>query len=298
VAAGQIDHQPADMAVTVAADVPLSEVQAQLATAGQWLGLDGDPKRPVGWLMQHDSTGPLRLGFGGWRDLMTGVQFTDGRGDLVTVGGMTVKNVAGYDLVKFMVGSHGCFGTPVTVTLRTYRLPEAALVASVEPTSGIVPDLLESAAPPQWMLLMPDGLRVGWLGKEREISSLTPVLGQTMAVERRDLAEDAEERRQALDPGPELVRLYVAPTDLSPLLAELPRNRWAVDPVFGVVWLAVPETFSDVLGALKELGGHATWLGRDGVRVYGVGRAARAVLERLKLHLDPAGRLPGLPFEG
>ena len=64
---------------------------------------DGATKA-LGRLVEHNSSGPLRLGYGAWRDLLLGCQFHNGRGELITAGGRTVKNVAGYDLTKFMVG--------------------------------------------------------------------------------------------------------------------------------------------------------------------------------------------------
>lgn len=286
------------MAITVAADVTLREAQDRLESAGQWLALDGDPMRPMGWLMQHDSTGPLRLGYGGWRDLITGVQFTDGLGDLVTAGGITVKNVAGYDLVKFAVGSHGCFGTPVTLTLRTYRRPEAALAATVADRPEAAAKLLESDAPPQWMLWTNQGLRAGWLGSAREMSALLGPLEQSTgaAIMRCRLEEDEAERGRWLRPGIEQLRLHAAPAQMPALLEELQISTFAADPIFGVAWIRMPETFSDVLAAIHKRGGHATWLGRDGVRVYGVAPDAQMTLARLKQHLDPHGKLPGMPF--
>ena len=173
VTAGGVRHDAADMSVTAAGDVTLGTVQRLLADAGQWLALDGDPDALLGELASHDSTGPLRLGYGGWRDVLTGVQYADADGELVTAGGMTVKNVAGYDLVKFMVGSHGCFGTIVTLTLRTYRRPEAALAATLPASAADdLNPLLRSDAPPHWTLLAPGGLRVGWLGRGREMDVL------------------------------------------------------------------------------------------------------------------------------
>ena len=255
-APGQIQHHAADMAVTVAADVTLAAAQAQLADAGQWLALDGAADRPLGWLMQHDSTGPLRLGYGGWRDLITGIQFTDGRGDLVTVGGVTVKNVAGYDLVKFAVGSHGCFGRPVSLTLRTYRLPEAAMATWFEPSPQGVRALIESDSPPQWLLRTPEGLRAGWLGRERELAALAPVIREATGAELdvRRLADDEQERRQSLDVGIEQLRLCVAPTELKSLIEELSPAEFAADPVVGILWMRFPETFSDVLRSAERRG--------------------------------------------
>ena len=127
VAPGGIECLWRDMTVIVSADVTLDAVQRKLAEQDQWLPIDGDPKATVGQLVSINSTGPLRLGYGAWRDLLLGAQFLDGRDDLITAGGRTVKNVAGYDLTKFMVGQRGVFGRLVTVTTRTYRRPDVAV---------------------------------------------------------------------------------------------------------------------------------------------------------------------------
>ena len=99
-----IDHHVRDMTATLGAAVTLAEAQSKLADATQWLPIDGDASTPLGRLVEENSTGPLRLGYGAWRDLLLGCQFRNGAGDLITAGGRTVKNVAGYDLTKFMVG--------------------------------------------------------------------------------------------------------------------------------------------------------------------------------------------------
>lgn len=297
---GQIDHHVADMAVTVAADVTLGALHERLAEAGQWVALDGAPDAPLGELLQHDSTGPLRLGYGGWRDLLTGVQFTGGDEELVTVGGVTVKNVAGYDLVKFMVGSHGCFGRPVSATLRTNRRPEHALAVTLDPDDAHIPSLIAADAPPQWLLLTPRGLRAGWLGRAREIERLAPEVRALVEVEPelRSLKADEEERRRLLDVGIERLRIHLAPAEVRRFLREAPARDYAADPVFGVVWMRVPERLSDVLRNVEALGGDAVWSGRDGIRAYGLSASQRTLLERLKARLDPNLRLPGLPFAG
>src|SRR5207253_7130541 len=129
-----IDHHVADMTATVAADVTLAAVQAKLESAEQWLPIDGDPSLAVGQLVENNSTGPLRLGWGAWRDLLLGAQFANGRGELITAGGRTVMNVAGYDLTKFMVGEYGIFGKLLSITTRTYKRITVALLAMFEPT--------------------------------------------------------------------------------------------------------------------------------------------------------------------
>src|SRR6478609_9638287 len=109
-----------------------------------------DMSATFGGLLERNSSGPLRLGYGAWRDLLLGVQFTNGRGELITAGGRTVKNVAGYDLTKFMVGQRGVFGRLVSVTTRTYVRPAGAIVATFPPTADVLAALLPTPLRPQW----------------------------------------------------------------------------------------------------------------------------------------------------
>src|SRR4051812_8357873 len=167
---GDIDHHVADMTATVAADVTLAAVQAKLESAEQWLPIDSDPSLPVGQLVENNSTGPLRLGYGAWRDLLLGAQFTNGKGELISAGGRTVKNVAGYDLTKFVVGQRGAVGRLLTLTTRTYRRPAGAILAAFEPTVERFAHLMPSPLRPQWAVLTSRELLCGYLGDERSLA--------------------------------------------------------------------------------------------------------------------------------
>src|SRR3954468_5630056 len=169
VSPGSIEHHVADLTATFAADVTLAAAQETLGDAEQWLPVDGDPAATVGELVERNSTGPMRLGYGAWRDLLLGAQFTNGTGELITAGGRAVKNVAGYDLTKFIVGSHGIFGRLVTITTRTYRRPRGALIATFDPDVARLSALLTTTSRPQWAMLTPDALTLGYLGDEATI---------------------------------------------------------------------------------------------------------------------------------
>lgn len=297
---GQVQPHPRDMAVVFSADATLAHVQAALAPHGQWLPLDGPGEATMRELALHDSTGPLRLGYGGLRDFLTGVQSLDGRGDLVTCGGVMVKNVAGYDLVKFIVGSHGCFGTPITLTTRTYRRPEAALTVTfdMEPSAADVRNWLISPAAPHWMLWTARGLALGWLGRDREMAALLPTVEETGASPTvQSLTQDVELRRSLLDCGAEGLRISAAPLRVCRLAKEVANGRFAVDPVHGVLWMPVPERMEAVLRTVKSMGGHCTWRGRDGVRLFNVPPATMQVLRALKKEFDPTGQFAPLPFD-
>jgi FAD/FMN-containing dehydrogenase len=68
----------------------------------------------------------MRLRYGTLRDLVLGVRGIDSRGRDVAFGGKTVKNVSGYDLTKFLIGSAGSLCLITSVAIRVYSLPEAS----------------------------------------------------------------------------------------------------------------------------------------------------------------------------
>jgi glycolate oxidase FAD binding subunit len=126
--AGVIDHVPADLTVTLGAGTRLAEVAAALARAGQFLPLD--PPHPdeatVGGVIATNSNGFWRARYGGVRDLLIGTRTALTDGTVARAGGLVVKNVAGYDLDKLLVGSFGTLGVIVEATFKVLPLPETS----------------------------------------------------------------------------------------------------------------------------------------------------------------------------
>jgi glycolate oxidase subunit GlcD len=124
---GVIEHYQRDFAVRVDAGATVGSVMAALQRRGQFLPIDADSDLTIGEAINHNLYGPLRAGYGGLRDLLLGLAYIDGLGRDVRAGGRTVKNVAGYDLTRFMVGGLGELGVVHEATLRTFAIPEAVL---------------------------------------------------------------------------------------------------------------------------------------------------------------------------
>ncbi|MYB16299.1 MAG: FAD-binding oxidoreductase [Chloroflexi bacterium] len=61
------------------------------------------------------------------RDWILGGTLVSGRGEIVTTGGATVKNSAGYDLVRSCFGSMGVLAVPAQLQLRLRPRPQARL---------------------------------------------------------------------------------------------------------------------------------------------------------------------------
>jgi FAD/FMN-containing dehydrogenase len=281
---GRIDHQVNDMTVTAAGEVQLKILQAKLAENEQWLPIDGAADSPIGQLVERNSTGPLRLGWGAWRDLLLGCQFQNGYGQLITAGGRTMKNVAGYDLTKFMIGQYGIFGEVVTITARTYRRPAGALLVRFEPDIKILNGLLPTNQRPQWSILTADALLCGYLGDRRMLDYWESTFrdGPAEIVERA-LEEDMAHRADLFSGAlANRFRASVPPSRITQFVEKCLPTYWAADAAFGIVVGTAAENLAEQ--AARDCGGSTS-------RPIG---ADSELLRRLKAAFDPDGKLQPL----
>jgi len=131
---GQVlEHAAGDLVVRAQAGVPLADLQAALAPAGQWLALDPpEPRATVGGVVAANASGPRRLRYGTVRDLIIGITVVLADGTVAHAGGKVVKNVAGYDLAKLFCGSLGTLGMVAEAIFRLHPLPAATAVVTVQ----------------------------------------------------------------------------------------------------------------------------------------------------------------------
>ena len=146
-----LEHTWQDMTCTVQAGCPWSSMQAALARHGQFVALD--PLWPdhatVGGVMATNDSGTLRLKYGGLRDLIIGMTVVLADGTIARTGGKVVKNVAGYDLHKLMIGAFGTLGLTTEITFRLHSLPVSLqsftlLSQTVEPLGDLLLQLIDS----------------------------------------------------------------------------------------------------------------------------------------------------------
>jgi glycolate oxidase FAD binding subunit len=139
-----IEHASRDMTVTVQAGITMQALAEVLAKEGQWLPIDvPHPERAtLGGATAANLSGPRRLGQGTFRDYVIGISFVTDEGIEVKGGGRVVKNVAGYDLMKLMIGSLGTLGIITQLTLKVKPKPEAsALITFGVSLAGVGPTL-------------------------------------------------------------------------------------------------------------------------------------------------------------
>ena len=128
-------YAPDDLYITVGAGTPVVEIQTFLEEKGKYLPLASPwPTATIGGLVAANINAPLRMRYGSLRDLVlcATVALADGR--VIRTGRPIVKNVAGYDLTKIFIGSHGTLGLLTDVTLKFFTQPRAkrTLLVSTE----------------------------------------------------------------------------------------------------------------------------------------------------------------------
>ncbi len=121
-----LQYEPNDLTISVEAGIPFSELQAMLAKNKQMVALDPPyyAKATIGGVVATNSSGPMRRLFGTARDMVIGMKFATLEGKLVSAGGMVVKNVAGLDIGKLLIGSFGTLAAITSLNFRLHPVPE------------------------------------------------------------------------------------------------------------------------------------------------------------------------------
>src|ERR1700728_903663 len=150
-------YEPNDLTISVQAGMRWAELTRILAANRQMVPLDPPfaANATVGGVIAANCSGPRRRLYGTARDLVIGMQFATLEGKLVQSGGMVVKNVAGLDMGKLMIGSFGTLAAIAVVNFkvipqpafeRTFLLPYGGLEEAVAARDAILKSALEPAA--------------------------------------------------------------------------------------------------------------------------------------------------------
>ncbi|HEY1763751.1 MAG TPA: FAD-binding protein [Opitutaceae bacterium] len=135
---GIVEYEADEFTFTALAGTLVREIAASLAEKGQYLPFDPmltEAGATLGGTVASGISGPGRFRFGGLRDFILGVRFVDGGGRLLRLGGKVVKNAAGFDVPKFLVGSAGRFGVLGELTFKVFPRPPAELTLRL-PAAG------------------------------------------------------------------------------------------------------------------------------------------------------------------
>ena len=321
-----IEHEPADLTVTVEAGMRLSSLQRMLGEKGQWLPLDPPvgEAATIGGVLATNTSGPARLSRGTGRDLVIGMTVATAQGEIVKTGGRVVKNVAGYDLAKLHIGGLGTAGVILQVSFKVAPLPVRTSIAGAQgdieallklssavesarlPLEGAV--LAREASAATWRLAL--RFAAGEAAVERSMRE-TQALASGASLKVEELAA-ADWRAMQIDytQSTVVVRASVLPSDLRTVAEALAGAGADVStlPGVGIAYGTWPgEVATETLRSLRatcEANHGALVIERApvgtkrAVDVWGATRGGSELMQRLKQEMDPGGVLNPGRFAG
>lgn len=301
-----LEYQPEEYTITVETGVSVKDVQATLAEQGQYLPFDPpflDANPTIGDTIASGCSGPGAYRYGILRDFIIGLSFIDGYGNRIQAGGKVVKNAAGFDLPKLMVGSGHSLGILTQATFKVFPKPKAN--RSIEFKSDNLDQGIGRLIALGRSRFTLDALDMDSTGALRiELS------GQADALEAR-ISElesflDSESQATTFDAWPDsiglkkspasgfLARVPIAPSSIKRLdqaLQERPATRrYSLGGfVSWIHWTASIDAFSTLLGDQSLSGQIASepsaLIGQSNQRPF---------YDRLKRALDPQNKFPNL----
>lgn len=300
---GVVFYEPTELVLCARGGTPLAEVEALLAAEGQMLGFEPPAfgaAATLGGTVAAGLSGPRRPYAGAARDFVLGVKLLNGQGELLRFGGRVMKNVAGFDISRLMVGAYGTLGVLLEVSLKVLPRAHASLTLRREADATLALRLATEWAArglPLSATCHLDGvLRWRLCGSAQAVAAGAAASGGEPETPEAAAAFWTALREQRLDffadPRP-LWRLALPAA--SPVLALA--GDWCQEWGGTLRWLKTGLPAVDIRREALAAGGHAT-LFRGGARESEVfeppAPALSALHRRLKQVFDPAGILnPG-----
>lgn len=293
---GIVNYAASELVITARAGTSLAELQQVLAQERQMLAFEPPhfgAQATLGGTIACGFSGPRRPFAGSARDFVLGVRCLNGVGESLRFGGEVIKNVAGYDVSRLMVGALGTLGVLLEVSLKVMPLParELTLTQECDAATAIARMNAYASKPLPLSGACHDGTRLylRLSGSEAGVQSARKTLGGDL------LADDAQfwlalrEQRHAFFAGDSpLWRLAVAPA--TPMLAV--RGEWFLDWGGAQRWLRSNADATTVRAQAEAAGGHAT-LFRGGDRAgevfHPLAPAVHGLHRALKHAFDPHG---------
>jgi glycolate oxidase FAD binding subunit len=247
----------------------------------------------VGGTIAAGFSGPRRAAAGAARDAVLGCEIINGFGEHLAFGGQVMKNVAGYDIARLMVGALGTLGVITQVSMKVIPRPVAERTLVLElPQRRAIESMNKWAGLPLPVSATchnGDKLYVRLSGARSGVDSAANKIGGETLEDASFWEALREQRHPFFRQATSLWRVALPPA--SPPL-EL-TGRALVEWNGGLRWLATDDPPGQVRSAAAAAGGHATWFrGHDGLDVFHPLDEGRLALHRnLKRAFDPAGIL-------
>ncbi len=291
---GIISYEPSELVLRARTGTRLSDLEQLLADQKQMLAFEpphfGD-KDTLGGAIATGLSGPRRPFYGSARDFVLGTGIINGKGEALSFGGQVMKNVAGYDLSRFMCGALGTLGLITDVSVKVLPQPEVEYtlkqVCSQQEAIERFSQWQRKPLPISAACWHDDHLYVRLSGSEAGTRQAQHQLGDNILEPLPEFWTGLRDHTHAFFAGNSpLWRLSVPPAS-PPLALE---GDWLIDWAGAQRWLFSNEPATHIRQLARDVGGHATLFRSDGDNddvFHPLPAGLLALHQRLKAALDP-----------
>ena len=293
---GVINYHPSELVITARTGTPLAVIEQVLAEQGQMLAFEPPHfagSATLGGTIACGLSGPRRPFSGSVRDFVLGCKMINGKGEVLSFGGEVMKNVAGYDVSRLMVGALGTLGVLLEVSLKVLPLPvyESTLLFEVKRAEAfkMLTDLAAKSLPVSGLCYDGSVVYVRLSGFEQSVLSTEEKLGGSALYGKSDFWQDLRELKlDFFQRNKDLWRLSLAPA-----VPELNlQGDWFYDWGGAQRWLTTDESAESIFAAAQDAEGHASLfrgLDRSGEVFQPLPEKLRQLNFNLKQAFDPVG---------
>lgn len=258
---GIISYEPSELVLTARAGTPLKEIENLLAENNQMLPFEPPhfgEHATLGGAIATGLSGSRRPFTGSARDFVLGTKIITGKGDIMSFGGQVMKNVAGYDVSRLMVGALGTLGLLLEISIKVLPKPNTevtqCIAMSQQDAFSTMQELNQSSLPLSALAYENEKLYVRLSGAESAvISAQKKVGGETLLHAENFWQQVNEQSHPFFETDRSLWRLsvpYISNVDLN--------EKSFIDWAGALYWIHSDKDIEEIQQHAIEQGGAAT----------------------------------------
>ena len=285
---GIVNYEPTELIITARAGTRLSEIEATLSEKNQMLGFEPPwfgEAATLGGTIACGFSGPRRPYSGSARDFVLGSRIINGQGEILHFGGEVMKNVAGYDVSRLMVGALGTLGALLEISLKVLPQPARETTLCFDMTADKAVHLMNQLGgqplPLSAACHVGETLYIRISGTELGVRAAQTKLGGRVLEKDAEFWRGVREQQHGFFHGD--VPLWRLSVPSAAPLIDL-RGRWFLDWGGAQRWLKSEAPFSEIRAAAQGIGGYATLFRGPRIRV----TPSTSVVARLQRNLRQA----------
>ncbi len=258
---GIISYEPSELVITARAGTALSDIESLLAENNQILPFEPPhfgEHATLGGVIATGLSGSRRPFTGSVRDFVLGTKIISGKGEIMSFGGQVMKNVAGYDVSRLMVGALGTLGLLLEISIKVLPRPHTeitqCIAMSEQQALKTMQQLNQSSLPLSALSYEDEKLYVRLSGASSAVTSAqTKVGGETLLHANNFWQQVNEQTHSFFESEKPLWRLSV------PYVSTINLNEKSfIDWAGALYWIHSDKDAEEIQQHAIEQGGAAT----------------------------------------